>query len=191
VLYYGLCRRFRPSVVLEIGAGFSTHIALHAAERNGATSVRCIEPYPSPSLSEITHRLGRLWVEPVQSVPMDAYADLQAGDVLFVYSSHVSKIGSDVNHILFHVLPALSPGVFVHFHDIFLPREYPQEWVARNWFWNEQYVLLAFLMYNRAFRVMFMSSHFLHTSLPLVERTLAWLPVRPFSGGSLWLRKEE
>jgi hypothetical protein len=127
----------------------------------------------------------------VQEVPLDVYRELRAGDILFVDTSHVSKIGNDLHHILFHVLPALPAGVFVHFHDIFLPYEYPHEWVVeRNWFWNEQYLLLAFLMYNTTFRVIFMNHHFLYTCPQLTKRALGTLNVEPLQGASMWLRKE-
>jgi hypothetical protein len=77
--------------------------------------------------------------------------NFRSEDILFVDTSHVFKLGNDLHHLLFHVLPALPAGVFVHFHDIFLPREYPPEWVVgRNWLWNEQYLLLAFLMYKQS-----------------------------------------
>lgn len=41
-------------------------------------------------------------------------------DILFVDSIHVLKQGSDVNYILFEVLPVLKKGVVVHFYYIFL-----------------------------------------------------------------------
>jgi hypothetical protein len=89
------------------------------------------------------------------------------------------------------VLPALPAGVFVHFHDIFLPHEYPREWVVeRNWFWNEQYLLLAFLMYNEAFRVVFMNHHFLYTRLQVAEQALGGLGIGALQGASMWLSKE-
>ena len=192
IIYYGLCRRFQPATVLEIGSGFSTHIALRAGERNGMARVRCIEPYPSPTLEAIAGRLEQFIVRPVQEVPMDVYASLRAGDILFVDTSHVSKIGSDLHHIIFHVLPALPAGVIVHFHDIFLPWEYPREWVVeRNWFWNEQYLILAFMMYNTAFRVLFINNHFLSTQAQIAESALTGLATGPLSGASLWLRKQE
>ena len=191
IIYYSLSRRYYPAIVLEVGSGFSTHIALRAAERNGVTQVRCIEPYPTPTLEEIGSRLSQLLVQRVQDVAMDIYRDLRPGDILFVDTSHVSKLGNDLHHLLFHVLPALPAGVFVHFHDIFLPREYPREWVVgRNWFWNEQYLLLAFLMYNKSFRVVFMNHHFLSTYPEIVESALGGLGLGPLQGASMWLRKE-
>ena len=191
IVYYGLCRLFQPAVVLEIGSGFSTHIALRAGERNGITRVRCIEPYPSPSLNAIADRLEQFLVRPVQDVPMDAYTNLRSGDILFVDTSHVSKIGSDLHHILFHVLPALPAGVIVHFHDIFLPWEYPREWIVeRNWFWNEQYLILAFMMCNKDFSVLFLNNHFLSTQGHVAGGALTGMAIGPLSGASLWIRKE-
>ena len=191
IIYYGLCRRFCPAIVLEIGSGFSTHIALRAAQQNGVTQVRCIEPYPTATLQAIGDQLSQLLVQRVQDVPMDFYRDLRSGDIVFVDTTHVSKLGGDLHHILFHVLPALPDGVLIHFHDIFLPREYPREWVIeRNWFWNEQYLLLAFLMYNTAFRVVFMNNHFLHMCSQVAERALVDLDLGPLQGTSMWLRKE-
>ena len=122
---------------------------------------------------------------------MDAYTNLRPGDILFVDTSHVSKIGSDLHHILFHVLPALPAGVIVHFHDIFLPWEYPREWIVeRNWFWNEQYLILAFMMCNKDFSVLFLNNHFLSTQGPVAGGALTGMVIGPLSGASLWIRKE-
>ena len=78
---------------------------------------------------------------------------LRANDILFIDSSHVSKAGSDLNHIVFELLPRLQPGVLVHFHDIRYPFEYPREWFALGLWWNEAYLLRAFLQYNTAFQI--------------------------------------
>ena len=64
-----------------------------------------------------------------QDVPVATFKPLAANDILYVDSSHVSRAGSDLNHILFNVLPALAPGVVVHFHDVFWPFEYPADWI--------------------------------------------------------------
>jgi len=80
--------------------------------------------------------------------------------MLFVDSSHVSKAGSDLNHILFNILPRLNEGVILHFHDIFYPFEYPKTWVCGDsWHsWHEAYLLKAFLMYNNSFEIIFWNS---------------------------------
>jgi hypothetical protein len=105
-----------------------------------------------PGVSEVI-------VAPLQEVPMSRFTGLGANDILFVDSTHVLKAGSDVQLEYLEILPRLATGVLVHIHDIFLPMEYPRQWVVENkWFWNEQYLLQAFLAFNSAFRVRLMAS---------------------------------
>jgi hypothetical protein len=115
------------------------------------------------------------------------FTQLEENDILFIDSSHVSKIGSDVNYILFNVLPKLNPGVIVHFHDILWPFEYPQEWINQGWAWNEAYMLRAFLQFNTKFQVSLFNSYVGHTfndyladNMPLMLED---------TGGSIWLKK--
>ena len=89
----------------------------------------------------------------VQEVPLDLFAALGENDVLFIDSSHVSKIGSDVNRLFFEVLPVLAPGVLVHIHDVEGNLDYPRDWLESGRAWNEQYLLRAFLMNNTAYRM--------------------------------------
>ena len=123
----------------------------------------------------------------VQEVPLETFAALGAGDVLFIDSSHVSKIGSDVNRLYFDVLPALAPGVFIHIHDVAGNLEYPREWFDEGRAWNEQYLLRAFLMHNAAYRIELFTGWLFNTRhawfrerMPLCARG---------GGGQLWLRK--
>ena len=111
-----------------------------------------IEPFPEQLRSVMRDGdADRITVRQhkVQEVPADELADLHAGDVLFVDSTHVAKIGSDVNHLVFDVFPRLPPGVLVHVHDIAYPFEYPQEWVEEGRAWNEAYLLRAFCSKTR------------------------------------------
>lgn len=55
----------------------------------------------------------------MQNVDPDVFAKLDAGDILFLDTTHVCKTGSDVNHELFQIPPTLKTGVVVHFHDVF------------------------------------------------------------------------
>jgi len=129
----------------------------------------------------------RIIGDTVQSVPLDTFKKLQAGDILFVDSTHVSKTGSDVNHILFEILPVLNPGVIIHFHDIFYPFEYPKEWVLRGYNWNEDYILRAFLMYNNAYEIKLFPDY-LHRHH---KEVFAELPLTyKNTGGSFWLEKK-
>jgi hypothetical protein len=123
----------------------------------------------------------------VQEVPLATFAALGENDVLFIDSSHVSKIGSDVNRLYFDVLPALAPGVLIHIHDVAGNLEYPPEWFEEGRAWNEQYLLRAFLMNNTAYRIelftawLFNTRHeWFRTHLPLCARG---------GGGQIWLRK--
>lgn len=192
---YGIVRRAAPGRVVEIGSGWSTLLLLEALDRNAAAgrpgTVTACEPFPSGALRLAAER-GRveLRVEPVQAVPLDVFEALGDGDVLFVDSSHVCRIGSDVQYEFLEVLPRLAPGVLVHVHDIFLPHEYPRSWVeAEKRFWNEQYVLQAFLAFNDGFDVVWMSAWmqaFHPDELDAAVRSFDPAAHRP---GSVWLRR--
>lgn len=171
--YYGLLRRYRPRLVVEIGGGYSTMVAARAAVLNGATELVCIEPNPGPALRAGFPGLATLLESPLQQVEVTIFDRLQAGDVLFVDSSHAGGIGSDVNHIFFRILPRLRAGVLVHFHDIFTPWDYPRSWAKeRRLFFTEQYLLQAFLMFNRCYDVLLLNSFLAREHGELVTRCL-------------------
>jgi hypothetical protein len=104
-----------------------------------------------------------------------------------VDSTHVAKVGSDVNHILFEVLPSLRSGVYVHFHDIYFPFEYPKEWVYQGRAWNEAYVLRAFLQHNDAYEIVLFGSFLSAFHRPWLAERMPLVARNP--GSSLWLRK--
>ena len=150
--------------------------------------ITMIEPYPE-QVQELVHPgdLDRvaLLSDPVQQVPLSVFAALEAGDVLFIDSTHVSRVGSDVNYEIFEILPALQPGVFVHFHDIFYPFEYPLSWVEEGRGWNEAYVLRAFLEFNDDFEIVLFNDFLAVRAADKIAREMPlWT-----RGGSLWLRK--
>ncbi|MDE2256894.1 MAG: class I SAM-dependent methyltransferase, partial [Xanthomonadaceae bacterium] len=156
--YFVLLNEWKPRRLIEVGSGFSTLLAADVNRRflDGNLDITCIEPYPMPFLKSGVPGVSRLLEEKVQNVALAEFAALQAGDILFIDSSHVAKTGSDVNYLYFEVLPRLASGVCVHIHDIFLPHDYPREWVlGENRSWNEQYLLRALLMHSSAFRVVF------------------------------------
>jgi predicted O-methyltransferase YrrM len=157
-LYCGL-RFWRPQRVIEIGSGFSSFVMLDTNERflDGQIQLTFIEPFPDRLRSRLKEGdLARVQLESrqLQDVPLDRFEQLGPNDLLFVDSSHVSKIGSDVNYIFFDILPRLKSGVIVHFHDIYFPFEYPQEWVYQGRFWNEAYMMRTFLAFNSAFEIL-------------------------------------
>jgi len=83
---------------------------------------------PLVALSTMSPR-ERLLVQPVQEVSLSVFDQLDAQDILFIDSSHVAKIGSDLAIIFLRILPRLRRGVLVHFHDIFYPFSYPVSWI--------------------------------------------------------------
>ena len=146
-IYFGVLREIKPQRVIEIGCGFSTEIAFLAARALPNLSIECIEPFPSERFKLLIPRLAKYSQQKIQDVPLDYFAGLNRGDILFIDTTHVVKHNSDINHIVFHILPRLKPGVVVHIHDIFLPFEYPSRWLSEiGIMWNEQYLILALLM---------------------------------------------
>ena len=150
-----MLRHLEPARVLEVGCGWSSLVTARVNRelRGGAIDVTCVEPYPPEFLTGGVDGIGRLIAAPVQDVPLDAFLALEAGDVLFIDTSHVIKTGNDVQYLYQEVVPRLRPGVAVHIHDIFLPFDYPQEWVLVGRGWNEQYLVESFLAFNREFEV--------------------------------------
>ena len=93
----------------------------------------------------------------VRTLDFAIFKQLKDSDILFIDSSHVSKFNSDLNYILFKILPQLNSGVLIHFHDIFDYFEYPMEWIKEGIYFNEAYLLRSFLMYNNDFEIAFFS----------------------------------
>lgn len=147
----------RPRRVVQVGAGVSTAVILHAAERHGTgTRVMCVDPYPNEYLIDLDRRgVIDLVRRPAQEVPIDTFTDLESGDLLFIDSTHTVKPGSEVNRIVLEVLPRLARGVIVHFHDISFPYDYQRDVLDRAlFFWTESSLLHAFLVDNRRARIL-------------------------------------
>jgi hypothetical protein len=182
-------RHFKPRLIIEVGSGFSTRLSAQAALRNGRTEVIAIEPFPDQVLKAGFPGLTSLVPRRVQEVGLDTFRQLSSGDILFLDSSHVVHCGSDVNYLLLELLPQLRPGVIVHFHDIFLPDEYPREWVKQEFrFWNEQYLVQAFLLFNREFEVLLANNYLAHHYRPQMQATFPGAPW--LGGGSFWMRRK-
>ncbi len=183
----------RPAHVIEVGSGYSSAVTLDIVRGRLGDCARClfIDPYPD-RLESLLLPGDRAAIEilpaPVQEVGLEVYDRLGPDDILFIDSTHVVKTGSDVVHHLTRVLPRLRPGVLVHFHDIFHPFEYPEQWaIAENRAWNEIYCLHAFLHGNRDYEIVFFNDHFARTQRAFLERRMPLFLANP--GGSLWLRK--
>lgn len=198
--YYGVVRSLEPRRILEVGSGYATAVALMAAERcPQRIEISCIEPSATAFLRAQRKRLHTLIERRIQDVDPLLFETLEPGDILFIDSSHCSHLGSDVNTLMFECLPRLKPGVWVHFHDIFLPCEYPRVWLEDiGIMWNEQYLLLAFLMFSTRFEVIWSSSNAGTQKRDAVAEMFGELlphdcafmqNIGPHSGGSLWLHK--
>lgn len=154
IAYYGIIRHRKPRHILEIGSGFSTLLADRAIKANGSGFITCIEPYPRDFLCAMQGQYISVDQIKVQDVPGKTFSNLVAGDLLFIDTSHVTKAGSDVNDILFRIMPLIKRGVIVHIHDMLLPYEYPRRWYHDiGIVWNEQYAVLALLMDNPRLKV--------------------------------------
>jgi hypothetical protein len=187
-----LLRQWQPRRMIEVGSGFSTLLAADVNRRflDSRMDITCIEPFPRQFLHNGVPGVARLIERKVQDVPLEEFAALEAGDILFIDSSHVAKTGSDVNFLYFEVLPRLARGVRVHIHDIFLPHDYLRNWVIdENRSWNEQYLLRALLMYSSAFRVVFGCSYAFWRFPELVRAALAHPLGHAFAGGSFWIER--
>ena len=158
VAAYALVRRIKPARIIEIGGGHSSRFMARAIADGGlASDFLCIDPQPRADIEALPLRHWPLRIEEVDLAELARTLD--AGDVLFVDSSHLLIPGGDVDRIVNDLLPRLPAGVHVHFHDIFLPDPYPDAWAWRGY--AEQSVVAA-LLHSRAWAIMW-SSHWLAT----------------------------
>jgi predicted O-methyltransferase YrrM len=187
IVYYALLRELRPRRIIEVGSGFSSALALDARDQFlPGLEMTCIDPYPQrldALLQEDDFATVEIIRRPVQDVPLARFDDLEAGDMLFCDTDHFAKLGSEVNWLIFNVLPRLRPGVLVHLHDIFWPFEYPEQWRREGRGYNELYLVRALLMFDKAL-VIRLFNHWLWVE----HRDLfAGLPVDASAPGGLWL----
>lgn len=190
ILLHCMIRYLNPKRIIEVGSGFSSCMTLDTNELyfDGSIKTTFIEPYPDLLMSLIKEEdRSKITVIPtrLQDVDLCQFETLQANDILFIDSTHVSKINSDVNRVFFDILPRLSSGVYVHFHDIFFPFEYPKDWVFEGRAWNEAYLLRAFLQYNSAFRIVLMNTFMEHFHEPFFQQNMPLCLRNP--GGSIWI----
>lgn len=199
IILYSFLRHFSPRRVIEVGSGFSSSEMLDINDLFFHKHVQFtfVDPFPARLLgllSEVDKRKVRVEAKPVQEVEANTFSLLEANDILFVDSSHVAKINSDVLHILFYILPQLKDGVIVHFHDVLWPFEYPRNWLEGGRAWNEAYILRAFLQYNPAFEVVYFNSYMELHHADFLGKSMPGILKKPSSkvtpgNASLWIRK--
>lgn len=187
---YGIIASRHPARYIEIGSGNSTMFARRAVKDHQlATTIISIDPQPRASIDSICDQVHRL---PVQQVDLELFDTLEAGDILFVDSSHRVFTNSDVTVIFMDIMPRLKAGVIVHFHDIWLPDDYQPAWSDR--YYTEQYMLAMLLMFSNQFEIMLPNHFITHDEelssvlAPLWERS-EMHGVRT-DGASFWLKKK-
>lgn len=188
---YQFLRHLKPARVLEVGSGFSSrvaHLALAKNQQEDGRAARhtCIEPYETERLAGLA---GIELIErPLEECGIDWANELQAGDLLFIDSSHMIRPQGDVLMEYLQILPQLPSGVFVHIHDIFTPRDYPSRWLQEDvLFWNEQYLLEALLSGSDRYEVVAALNFLKHHHFDELARVCPYLtPER--EPGSFYLR---
>lgn len=202
-ILYCIIRYFRPKKVIEIGSGYSTYLSAQAILKNkeeygNKSELIAIEPYPNEVLRSGFAGLSRLITTKIEEIDLSVFNELKENDILFIDSSHVLKIGNDVQYEYLEILPRLNRGVIVHIHDIFPPMEYPKRWVLEmHRFWNEQYLLQAFLAFNSAFEVLWGGGAYMHLRHPeklekafsSYNRKTVWRRQVP-GANSFWMREK-
>lgn len=186
-----ILRKFQPKRIVEIGSGFSSAVIIDTNEKffGGQIKTSFVEPFPDRLnwfLSKSNNPNYKLYEQKVQDVPMSVFEELGENDFLLIDSSHVSKLGSDVNHLFFNVLPRLKKGVVVHVHDISYPFEYPSAWVKEKRFWNEAYLLRSFLTFNSHFEIVLFNGYIAYHHKPWLKENM---PILTAEGGSIYMKK--
>jgi predicted O-methyltransferase YrrM len=198
IFLFSMMRLQKPSKIIEIGSGFSSALMLDTNDlffKDRPISFTFIEPNPYDRLHKMISATDRaqctILEKKIQDVDINIFRELKDGDFLFIDSSHVSKSGSDLNHILFNILPVLQKGVIIHFHDIFFPFEYPYTWVTKEQFyWNECYLIRAYLMNNQHYKIVFFNSaaHYYHKDY--LAQHMPNTLTDHIQCGAIWLRKQ-
>jgi hypothetical protein len=181
---YLVARSFKPKLWLEVGSGNSTKVVRQAIEDGKLVAkLVCVDPEPRTDITAIADEFIRS--EAQSLAPSHVVDRLAANDVLFIDSSHRLQTGGDVCHLLFNVVPQLRPGVLLHIHDVFLPYDYPRDWIELGWNWSEQYLVQAMLQFGSRFEVIW-PSYYVQKCRPKIVSKLDFLSRgRP---ASLWLR---
>ena len=193
IILFSMIRHICPKRIIEVGSGYSSCLMLDTNERFFENRIHTtfIDPYPQllyDLIKEDDQENVHILPGRIQDIPIQEFVPLERNDILFIDSTHVSKVNSDVNHIFFKILPALKSGVYIHFHDIFYPFEYPKTWTFEGRAWNENYMLRAFLEYNHSFKIIFFNTYLEHfyedwfkENMPLCLKN---------KGGSIWIQKQ-
>lgn len=178
---------FKPQTIIEIGSGNSTRLFRAASDEFQAHSrIISIDPFPRVETDKYAHQVIRKKLEEIKDETF--FDQIKPGDFLFIDSSHEVKTGNDVVELLLNILPRLQAGVLIHIHDIFLPYDYPKEWIIQNrWPWTEQYLVQALLQGSEEYEVLWAGHYYQKTMSNFRQHFPYW---QGKDASSLWLRKK-
>jgi hypothetical protein len=125
----------------------------------------------------------------VEDVELSFFSKLEENDILFIDSSHIIRPEGDVLFEYLELLPSLKKGVIVHIHDIFSPKNYLKQWLQDDvTFWNEQYLLEAFLTHNSTWKIVGALNYLHHNHYEKLKMIAPYLtPER--EPGSFYIQK--
>ena len=193
-ILYCMIRHFKPKRIIEVGSGNSTLVALAAikknalCERGNECSLVCIEPFEHPWLEATGATIVR---KKAEELPKDFYLNLEKNDMLFIDSSHTIRPQADVLFFVQDIVPRLSPGVIVQFHDIFTPKDYPFHFIGNiGYIWGEQYLFEAFMTFNTSFEILLSLNYLAKHHLEKLGEACPVLVEQPASEpGAFWIRR--
>jgi len=192
IILHCMIRHLKPKMLIEVGSGYSSCVTLDTNEIFFDNKIRCkfIDPYPDLLKSLIKPEDNakiEIIGKKLQEVPLEVFKELKAQDILFIDSTHVSKLNSDVNYLIHEIFPILNSGVYIHIHDVVYPFEYPKEWFLEGRAWNEQYILRAFLVFNQKFEIVFFNTY---VEYLFKDKIINKFPLLfKNTGGSIWIKK--
>lgn len=199
-ILYSMIREFKPQRVIEIGSGNSSKIISSALMINRnqdgiKPDYTIVDPYPQDYIIQKKIKRNKLIRKRVETLEPKFFDQLKKDDLLFIDSSHTSKIGSDVNFLFLEVLSRLKPGVIVHIHDIGLPYEYPKTYATQEvfrQFWTEQYLLQAFLCLNKEYEVTLAMCNIFTNYSKVFQRAFPFYnpKLHLLTSGSFWMRRK-
>ncbi len=196
-ILYSMIRKYKPHKIIEIGSGYSTLMIIEALDANKQEAEAqgesyycehtCIEPYEMPWLEKTTAKILRSKVEEIDK---SVFTSLQENDILFIDSSHIIRPQGDVLKEYLEILPLLQKGVLVHIHDIFTPRDYADDWLLnRVRFWNEQYLLEAFMTCNNSYEIVLAANYMKNYHFDLMKKRCPMIEKTKLEVGSFWIRR--
>jgi hypothetical protein len=195
---YGMIQINQPKRIIEVGSGNSSLVirrALNDLNKTEPVSYTIIDPYCGFDESQFSTDSFKINIlkMPVEETNLSLFEQLEDGDILFIDSSHVVRIGGDVNFEILEVLPILAPGVAVHFHDITMPYEYPKVYATNpqfRMFWTESYMLQAFLTFNNAYEILLPAAFLCSVNREVVKECYPEATgFNDLSSGGFWLKR--